>query len=154
MSKFTHATLALFLMTFAPLAPSHATSVLQTTQAEPAKAQTSARAFFVDLKNNDEVSSPLTVKFGIEGLKIAPAGITKSDTGHFHLFIDAEPLTEEQKTKAIPADLKHIDFPSGQSQVNLVLPAGEHKLQLVMGNGAHKLHNPPIMSEIITIKVK
>lgn len=153
MSKIFYRSLAFVVMASLPFQGANATSILQTPPSSEAAAAP-ARAFFIDLKNNDEVTSPFTVKFGIEGMKIAPAGISKSGTGHFHLFIDAEPLTEAQQKNPIPADMKHIHFGGGQTQTNLTLPPGEHKLQLVMGDGAHKLHNPPVMSEVITIKVK
>ena len=111
-------------------------------------------AFFVNLKNNQEVpSNGFAAKFGIEGMKITPAAQSKPGTGHFHLLIDTK-LTEDQKKMPIPTDSKHLHFGAGQSEVDLLLPPGKHTLQIVMGDGAHKLHNPPVMSEIITVIVK
>ena len=152
MSKKLRTALALFMLTLLPAQIIHATSLPMSVDTEPSKAP--ARAFFVDLKNNDEVAGTFTVKFGIEGMKIAPAGLVKSGTGHFHLLIDTEPFTADFGKKPLPTDMKHLDFAAGQSETNLTLPAGEHTLQLVMGDGAHKLHNPPVISEVIKIKVK
>jgi hypothetical protein len=49
-----------------------------------------ARAFFVDLKDEAEVASPLKVSFGIEGMNIEPAGTDRTNSGHFHLLVDTQ----------------------------------------------------------------
>ncbi len=154
MQKSIPLALALFTLSALPLQAADATSLIQNTPTEAPAATEKARAFFVDLKNNDKVAKTFTVKLGIEGMKLAPAGISKPGTGHFHLFIDADPLTGDQLTKPIPVDMSHIDLGKGQTEINLTLPTGKHKLQVVMGNGAHKLHSPPVMSEIITVIVE
>lgn len=110
-------------------------------------------AFFVDLKDGDTVTSPIKVKFGVTGLEIAPAGTEKPNTGHFHLLIDTE-LTEEEKKFAIPTDDQHIHYGKGQTEAEMTLSPGKHTLQIVMGDGGHMLHNPPIMSDKITVTVK
>lgn len=145
--------LALCVIASFPLQAAHATSVVKSATETP-EAKSSARAFFVDLKNKAEVPKTFTVKFGVEGMKIAPAGIVKPGSGHFHLLIDTDPLTPEELKRPIPADMKHIHFGNGQTETNLTLTPGEHKLQIVMGDGAHKVHNPPVMSEVITVIVK
>ena len=45
-------------------------------------------------------------------------------------------------------------FGGGQTQVTLDLPPGQHTLQLVMGDANHVPHDPPVMSEVITITVE
>lgn len=156
MFKYTYIALALLTTALAPFQGAQATSassIPSPSTAEVAPAQTSARAFFVNLKNNQEITSPFTVKFGIEGMKIAPAPQSKPGTGHFHLLIDTE-LTEAQQKMPIPTDSQHLHFGGGQSEVNLTLPRGKHTLRIVMGDGGHKLHTPPVMSEVITVNVK
>ncbi|MEL6963757.1 MAG: DUF4399 domain-containing protein, partial [Pseudomonadota bacterium] len=54
----------------------------------------------------------------------------------------------------IPADENHLHFGGGQTEVALELPAGDHTLQLVLGDQNHIPHNPPIVSEVITITVE
>ncbi|MEZ0225024.1 MAG: DUF4399 domain-containing protein [Alphaproteobacteria bacterium] len=110
-------------------------------------------AFFIDLKDGDTVASPLKVKFGVNSLEIAPAGTDKPNTGHYHLLIDTE-LTDEEKKFAIPADDKHIHYGKGQTEAEITLSSGKHTLQIVMGDGGHMLHNPPVMSDKITVTVK
>jgi hypothetical protein len=110
-------------------------------------------AYFENLRDGDTVSSPFTVKFGVSGMEIAPAGTETAGTGHFHLLIDTELSAEEQKF-AIPTDDKHLHFGKGQKETEVTLPAGQHTLQIVMGDGAHMLHTPPVMSDKITVTVK
>ncbi len=112
-----------------------------------------AKAFFVNLKDGDSVASPVTVKFGVTGLAVAPAGTDAPNTGHFHLLVDTTLSPEEMKF-AIPNDAQHLHFGKGQTETTLTLPPGKHTLQIVMGDGKHELHNPPVMSKPITITVR
>jgi len=119
----------------------------------PATAPAAAHAFFVNIKNGDTVTSPVNIKFGITGMEIAPAGTNKPGTGHFHLLIDTT-LTAEQQKLPIPKDDQHLHFGKGQTEATVTLKPGKHTLQIVMGDGNHMLHNPPVMSDIITVTVK
>ena len=101
--------------------------------------------------NNDTVKSPVTVKFGLAGMGVAPAGIEAKNTGHHHLIIDS-PLPNVQF--AIPKDTKHRHFGGGQTQVTLELEPGTHTLQLLLGDYRHIPHGPAVVSEKITITVK
>jgi hypothetical protein len=56
--------------------------------------------------------------------------------------------------KSIPADDQHIHFGGGQTQASLELAPGEHTLQLLVGDHLHVPHEPPVMSQKITIMVK
>jgi len=110
------------------------------------------RAYFANLKHGDVLTSPFKVEFGIEGMKIAPAGTYETGTGHFHLLINTK-LEEEFLEDPIPADDNHIHFGKGQTETELTLEPGEYTLQIVMGDGDHVVHNPSITSDIITITV-
>ncbi|MEO1700951.1 MAG: DUF4399 domain-containing protein [Pseudomonadota bacterium] len=117
-----------------------------------------AKVYIANLENGATVSSPVTVMFGLEGMGVAPAGGDFENTGHHHLLINRAPMGEgpdsaEELTYAIPADDNHLHFGGGQTQVTLDLPAGSHTLQLVLGDQFHIPHDPPVMSEIITINV-
>ena len=111
------------------------------------------RAYFENLKDGDTVTSPFKVKFGISGMDVKPAGDPTPNSGHFHLLIDSE-LTAEQLKSAIPNDDNHKHFGKGQTETDLTLPAGKHTLQLFMGDKDHVPHNPPVMSDKITVTVK
>ena len=115
-----------------------------------------AQVYFVGLEDGDTVSSPVTVVFGLEGMGVAPAGTDKPGTGHHHILIDRPPLGEgpdgaDELDYGIPADDHHRHFGGGQTQVTLDLAPGEHTLQLVLGDMNHVPHDPPVVSEVITI---
>ena len=111
----------------------------------------SASAYIISPKDGETVSSPVTVRFGLNGIGVAPAGVEREHTGHHHLLINVQQLPD--KDKPIPADDQHRHFGGGQTEVSLELPPGEHKLQLLLGDHFHIPHNPPVLSEPIIIKV-
>lgn len=128
-------------------------------QAGETPAPPDARVFFVNLKDGDTVAAPVTVAFGIEGMVIAPAGSETPNSGHHHLLVDRTPLGEgpdgaEELNANLPADANHIHFGKGQTETVLELAPGPHTLQLVLGDANHIPHNPPVVSERITITVK
>src|SRR5262245_25150838 len=49
-----------------------------------------AEAYIITPKDGETVSSPVTVRFGLKGMGVAPAGIAFDNAGHHHLIIDAE----------------------------------------------------------------
>lgn len=110
-----------------------------------------AKLYFIEPKDGATVTSPVRVIFGLEGMGVAPAGVEKANTGHHHLIIDAElpPLDEP-----VPADDNYRHFGGGQTQTTIKLPPGKHTLQLIMGDQNHIPHDPPVISEKITITVK
>jgi len=109
------------------------------------------RLYFISPQDGETVSSPVTVRFGLSGMGVAPAGVEKENTGHHHLLIDTDlPKMDEP----IPVDAKHLHFGGGQTETNLTLPPGQHTLQLLLGNWTHVPFNPPVVSEKITVTVK
>lgn len=111
-----------------------------------------ASVYFVTPLDGDVVSSPVTVRFGLESLGVAPAGVEREGTGHHHLLVDVDELPAMDKP--VPADERHIHFGGGQTQTTVDLPKGEHTLQLLVGDHQHIPHEPPVMSEKITITVE
>ena len=57
-------------------------------------------------------------------------------------------------TKPLPASEQVKHFGGGQTETELTLAPGVHSLQLLLGNYAHIPHDPPVLSEKITITVK
>ena len=110
-----------------------------------------AKVFIIEPKSGAEVASPVIVKFGIEGMDIAPAGTDTPNSGHHHLIVDAK-LADP--ASAIPADGNHIHFGKGQTEATVELKPGQHTLQLILGDKNHVPHSPPVVSEVITITVK
>ncbi len=116
-------------------------------------APTGAAVYFINLKNHATVTSPLKVQFGLTGMGIAPAGVEKEKTGHHHLLIDTK-LSDEEAKAPLPMDAQHMHFGGGQTETTLTLAPGQHTLQLVLGDWSHVPFSPPIMSPVITIRVK
>jgi len=106
--------------------------------------------YIISPKDGEEVSSPVTVVFGLKGMGVAPAGVEKENTGHHHLLVDQAELP----AAGVPmgADVQH--FGGGQTQTEVELSTGEHSLQLILGDMAHVPLSPVLSSEKITIKVK
>jgi len=110
-----------------------------------------AEVYFIAPADGATVSSPVTVKFGLKGMGVAPAGIAFENTGHHHLIIDADlpPLDAP-----IPADANHVHFGKGQTEATVELKPGKHTLQLLLGDQTHTPHDPAVASKKITITVK
>lgn len=111
-----------------------------------------AAVYIISPADGATVSSPVTVQFGLKGMGVAPAGIEKDKTGHHHLLIDVAELPPLDEP--IPADANHKHFGGGQTEVTLELPPGSHTLQLLLGDQNHIPHEPPVLSEKITITVQ
>lgn len=107
--------------------------------------------FFISPSNGDVVSNPISVKFGVKGMNIVPAGIDEPMSGHHHLLINIESLPD--MNMPIPADKNHLHFGKGQTETVLNLPKGKHTLQLLLGNYLHIPHSTPLISEKIEIIV-
>ena len=118
-----------------------------------------AAVYFVNLKDGDTVSSPVTIIFGLRGMGIAPAGTEAENTGHHHILVDRPPLGQgpegaDEFSANLPADEHHIHFGKGQTEAVIELGPGTHTLQLVLGDKDHIPHDPPVLSERITITVE
>jgi hypothetical protein len=101
--------------------------------------------------DGEAVTSPVRVVFGLAGAGVAPAGVVKADTGHHHLLIDtpAPPLD-----LPIPADAVHVHFGGGQTETTVMLAPGRHTLQLLFADELHVPHDPPLLSDVVTIEVQ
>ena len=111
-----------------------------------------AAVYFITPADGETLADPVTVRFGLKGMGIAPAGIDKPNTGHHHLLIDTPDLPPLDEP--IPADDHHKHFGGGQTETTLDLPPGTHTLQLLLADQNHISFDPPIVSEKITITVK
>jgi Domain of unknown function (DUF4399) len=116
-------------------------------------APTGAAVYFQNLKDHATVTSPFRVQFGLTGMGVAPAGIEKEKTGHHHLLIDTK-LSDEETKAPLPMDAQHMHFGGGQTETTLTLAPGQHTLQLVLGDWSHLPFSPPIVSPVITIRVR
>ena len=132
-----------------------ATETAQTTPAAPTngerhKSPPGALVYIVSPENGAYVPNTFIVRFGLEKMGVAPAGVDKPNTGHHHLIIDAAlPALD----KPIPNDENHMHFGAGQTETTLTLPTGKHTLQLLLGDGEHVPHDPPVYSKQVTVFV-
>ncbi len=107
--------------------------------------------YFISPKDGETVTGPVTVRFGLRGMGIAPAGVAMENTGHHHLLIDAAPPALNMP---VPADANHVHFGKGQTEAQVTLAPGKHALQLLLADHLHIPHDPPVLSKRITVTVK
>lgn len=124
-------------------------AIADELERKPAPAD--ASVYIISPASGAEITSPVLVRFGLRGMGVAPAGVDRPSTGHHHLIVDAPtpPLGVP-----VPADQHNIHFGGGQTEVQIELAPGEHTLQLVLGDHLHIPHDPPVVSEVIRIRVK
>jgi hypothetical protein len=112
-----------------------------------------AEVYIIAPHNGATVHGPVTVRFGLKGMGIAPAGVKFDNTGHHHLLVDTD--SSELKLDApLPATDKVVHFGKGQTETTLTLPPGKHTLELVLADYLHMSFNPPLQSKKITITVE
>lgn len=131
-----------------------AASGMPVPPASPIPRPADAKVYIVSPKDGDTVEGPVTVIFGLKGMGVAPAGIymgPESPTGHHHIVLNAE---LPNLKLPFPMDEKHLHFGKGQTEATLELEPGENTIQLVLGDHIHMPHDPPLVSEKITITVK
>ena len=130
--------------------------VLASAQA-PAAAKKAAkpRVFFIEPKNGAQVSSPVHMKFGSEGIEIAavpPGDVTtaRPGIGHYHIGVGVACLpTGKTIVKGTPS---WVHFGDGKSDIDMQLTPGRHRLALQIGDD---LHNTVAGTcQMITVTVK
>jgi hypothetical protein len=146
MRTFTVAALA--------LAASLAAMPLSLAQAPAARTPSppGAEVYIISPKDGATVHNPVLVQFGLKGMGIAPAGVKFDNTGHHHLLIDTEAPADQNAP--LPATDKIVHFGKGQTETTLTLTPGKHTLQLLLADMNHVPHQPPVISNKITITVK
>lgn len=117
-----------------------------------------AALYFIGLEDGATVTSPVTVRFGLSGMGVAPAGTEREATGHHHILVNRAPfgdgdMDDQAMINGLPADDAHRHFGGGQTEAVLDLAPGTHTLQLVLGDAFHVPHEPPVVSEVIGITI-
>jgi hypothetical protein len=111
----------------------------------------SARVYIISPQDGESVHSPVTVRFGLSGMGVAPAGIEREKTGHHHLLIDVAELPALDQP--LPNDERHRHFGGGQTEAAIELPPGKHTLRLIFADHNHVPHDPALISEEVSITV-
>lgn len=116
------------------------------------EAPAGAKLYIISPEPGQTVKSPVTVRFGLEGMGVAPAGVDAKNTGHHHLLIDVKGLPD--LSRPLPSDAHHRHFGGGQTQAEIELEPGRHELRLLLGDHNHIPHDPPVLSEPVIIHVE
>ena len=147
--------LAFAVVVFTTLSAAHAEEAAPKAGPPAAIARTprpaDAKIYIISPTNGESVSSPVTVRFGLSGMGIAPAGVVSPNTGHHHLIVDAP---SPSGGVPVPKDDKHIHFGGGQTETSLQLTPGKHTLQLELADKDHVPFEPQLVSDVVTITVK
>ena len=114
------------------------------------KSPEGARVYIITPEDGAVVTSPVTIRFGLSGMGVAPAGADAANTGHHHLLIDGDELP----AGGMPMGGSVTHFGGGQTETTVEMEKGQHTIQLILGDKNHVQHNPPVISEKITITVE
>lgn len=125
--------------------PPRATEMPRTASVE------GASVFFISPTNGETLTNPITVEFGLDGMEVVKAGDDAAHSGHHHLIIDAGLPDFGQP---IPASEHYVHFGDGSTSTELNLEPGSHTLQLLLGDYLHIPHDPPLISDPITVVVE
>lgn len=111
------------------------------------------KVFFVNIKDNQQISSPFLVKFGVSGMSVRKAleDVSDKTSGHHHILID-HPQGYIENGQVIPMDDKHIHYGQGQTEGMITLSEGKHTLSLQFADGAHLSYGKE-MAHTIMIEV-
>ena len=91
----------------------------------------------------------LTTAFG--GETPEPASAAAPHSGHHHLLIDTG---LPDLGLPIPKDAQHVHFGDGSSETEITLEPGQQTRQMLLGDHLHIPHDPPLVSDPITILVE
>jgi Domain of unknown function (DUF4399) len=138
-----------WIAAFAATALASAAALAQNRSPAPAGAE----VYFIAPRDGQTIHGPVTVKFGLKGMGVAPAGVKFDNTGHHHLLVDTD-LSEIKLDAPLPATDKILHFGKGQTETTLTLPPGKHTLELLFADYLHIPFDPPLHSKKITIIVK
>ena len=111
-----------------------------------------AQVYFIEPADGASVGQTFTVKFGLKGMGVAPAGVDAPATGHHHLLIGLTEQPEMDMPLPMTDSIRH--FGKGQTETQVTLPPGKHTLQLLVGDRNHVPLDPPVISQTITVTVK
>ena len=151
----TRSTLTMFsaaLLTSMAVAQQPAPATATAAMSASAPAAVRAEVYVIAPKDGAHVHSPVTVRFGLKGLGIAPAGVKFDNTGHHHLLVDTD-IKDVKLDAPLPATDKILHFGKGQTETELKLAPGKHTLQLLFADYLHVPLQPITTSKKITITV-
>lgn len=111
-----------------------------------------AQVYIIEPADGALVAQSFTVRFGLKGMGVAPAGVDVPATGHHHLLVDVAELPAMNMSLPASDNIRH--FGKGQTETELSLAPGQHTLQLLVGDQNHVPLDPPVISSKITVTVQ
>ena len=81
-----------------------------------------AKVYFITPADGATVDKTFTVKFGLKGMGVAPAGVDMPDTGHHHLLVDLKEQPAMNLPLPMTDNIRH--FGKGQTETEITLPPG------------------------------
>lgn len=111
--------------------------------AAPAPAPPARRVYFIEPKDGATVTSPVKLRFGLEGYELAavPADPIKPEQvrpgmGHHHIGVNMDCLpTGTEIVKGTP---NWVHFGTGNTEIDMQLPPGKTTLTLQLGDDLHR----------------
>ncbi|UUY09184.1 DUF4399 domain-containing protein [Pseudomonas sp. J452] len=125
---------------------------LSAAEAPQLPAPDGAQVYFIEPADGATVGQTFTVKFGLKGMGVAPAGVDFPATGHHHLLVDVSSMPLLDSALPMSEQIRH--FGKGQTETELTLPPGQHSLRLLFADKNHVPFDPPVISEPISITVE
>ena len=110
-----------------------------------------AKVYFIEPRDGATINGPVHVVMGLSGMGVAPAGIDSPNTGHHHVLVNVDKVPPMDAPLPATDQIRH--FGGGQTETTLKLAPGKYTLQLLVGDKNHIPHQPPIMSDKISITV-
>jgi hypothetical protein len=111
-----------------------------------------AEVYFISPADGAVSGGEVRVQFGLRDMGVTAAGYDVPNTGHHHLLIDMKEMPD--LGLPLPKTEQLLHFGGGQTEAVIKLSPGTHTLQLVLGNHLHIPHDPPVVSEKITIEIR
>lgn len=151
--RFTHLILSVLLLMLgaAGISADESADKLSAVGTHRSPSGEGASVGFMMLRDGDVLPGTFRLKFHISGMVIAPAGSMIDNSGHHHLLIDVPELPAMNQPLPATDHIRH--FGKGQTEVELTLPEGQHTLQLLFADYSHTPHDPPVMSERVSVTV-
>lgn len=140
------------LLALALMTPAAAVLAADAPTLPVTPAPAGAEVYIISPQDGATVPQSFTVRFGLKGMGVAPAGVSHENTGHHHLLVDVKVLPPAGQP--IPKDEQHLHFGGGQTETTLKLSPGTHTLQLELGDANHIPFDKPLVSKVVTVHVK
>jgi len=150
MKKFTRLSFLTIALSTITLSASFAHDHSEKHAIKASVAPANASVYIISPQDGSTVAETFTIKFGLAGMGVSPAGYDKKNTGHHHLLVDGKKLPA--LNKPMGGEVKH--FGGGQTQTEVTLTKGTHTLQLILGDHKHMPHSPAVVSKEITVTVQ